>query len=265
MTILKAILLTFLFVIIFSIFQIGFSSIFYKTDIIPENFQNHIGIINVISFILTYLLLFKIYLKPKLNLKESLNFKNFKLIQIFFIFLIVIGLQLIDRPFWDLEKLWNYLNNSEFEYDFNSFKEFNPAFFYRSITILIISPICEELFFRQVLLIKLMNRYSQKISILISSFCFAIIHIETPFNLIPTFIFGIISSIIFIKTNKIGYSIILHFLMNLFGHTLYVFNHPLDRWLEGLNYNFVYWIMFLIGIVTAYFGLEKLLPTRGYK
>tara|TARA_R110002020_G_scaffold29532_2_gene93129 strand:+ start:8904 stop:9701 length:798 start_codon:yes stop_codon:yes gene_type:complete len=257
MTIIKAILLTLLLVFVFSLTQVGFGLIFYKTELIPEFLQKHIGITTVVSFLIAYLIMFKYFWKSKPDIKELLNFKKIDFKILLYLILIVFGLQLLGRPFWDFGKIWNYINYSQFETDFSTFNGFSPAFLYGTISTLIISPICEELFFRKFLLKKLMERNSQKIGIIISSLCFAIIHIETPFNLIPTFIFGIISSLIFIKTKKIGYSILLHFLVNLLVQTLYVFDFTFDRWLLDLNFNFIYWIMFLIGIGITYFGIKK--------
>jgi membrane protease YdiL (CAAX protease family) len=261
MTVLKAILLTLFLMFVFSLTQVGFGFIFYNTELIPEYFQKHIGITTVISFVVGYLVTFKYFWKPNLDFQKLLNLKRYDLKVIPYLFLIVLGLQFLDRPFWDLGRIWNYLSYSEFEKDISTFNGFNPAFFYGSISILIIAPILEELFFRKFLLEKLMKKNSQKTGIVISSLCFAFIHIETPFNLIPTFIFGIISCLIYIKTRNIGYSILLHFLINFLVQTLYVFDSTLDRWLLELNFNSIYWFTFLIGIGITYFGTKKLLAT----
>lgn len=263
MTVLKAFILTLLLIFVFSLTQVGFVFIFYETKLVPESFQNHIGITITISFVIAYLIMFKYFLNPKPNIEEILSLKksDYKILP--YLIVIVFGLQLLNRPFWDLEKIWNYLNYSEFENDFRTFDGFNQSFLYYLISTLIVSPICEELFFRKLLLKKLMEHNSKKIGIIISSLCFAIIHFEIPFNLIPTFVFGIISSLIFIKTKKIRYSILLHFLANFFVQILYVFNFPFDNWLLDLNFNFIYWILFLIGIVITYFGIKKLLTRIG--
>jgi membrane protease YdiL (CAAX protease family) len=262
MTVLKAILLTLFLVFVFSLTQVGFGLIFHKTELIPEYLHRHYGITIGFSFLIGYLVTFKIFWKSKWNIKKSLSLNNFDFRLVPYLILIVIGLQFLDRPFWDLERIWNYLKYSEFETDISSFSGFTPTLLYNSITILIISPILEELFFRKFLLNKLLEKNSQIIAIIISSLCFAIIHIETPLNLVPTFIFGIISGLIFVKTKKIIYSIILHFLVNLMVQTLYVFDFSFDRWLLTLDFNFTYWIMFLIGIGLTYFATKKLLATR---
>ncbi|WP_366878516.1 CPBP family intramembrane glutamic endopeptidase [uncultured Christiangramia sp.] len=123
---------------------------------------------------------------------------------------------------------------------------------------LIVSPILEELFFRKFLLSKLLNKHNISISVLISSLCFSIIHIETPYNLIPSLIFGILSSMIFVRTGKIIYSIVFHALRNSIYFVI-LFNAEIyDSWIYGLNFNFVYWSLVLIGLVLVFVGMKKI-------
>jgi membrane protease YdiL (CAAX protease family) len=263
MTVLKAILLTLFLILVFALTQVGFGLLVYKTELIPESYQTHYGITIGLSFIIGYLVTFKIFWKSNFGIKKSLKLKKIDFRLIPYLILIVVGLQLLDRPFWDLERIWNFLNYSEFQTDISSFSGFRPALLYNTISILIIAPIFEELFFRKFLLQNLLKENSKIIGILISSLCFAIIHIETLLNLVPTFIFGIISGLIFIKTKRIIYSIILHFLVNLMVQTLYVFDFTFDRWLLTLDFNFIYWVMFLIGIGITYFATKKTTGNNG--
>lgn len=259
MSIRKSILLTLLLILIININQVLLGYMFFKTEIVPELLKNHIGITSIISFVIAYLMMFKMFSKERLNFKNSLNLKDFELKFLPYLFTIAIGLQLLDRPFWDIGRIWKYLKYSEFETDFSSFIGFSPVFFYSSLSTLIVAPIFEELFFRNFLLVKLIEKNSRIVAILISSVCFAIIHIETPFNLIPTFVFGLISSLVYLRTQKIAYSIILHFIINLFARIFYVLDFPLDRWMFSLNFNYAYWLFFLIGIVVTYFGTKQFL------
>lgn len=265
MRIIKALLLTILLALFFHISQIGLYFLFIESEMFPEYFINHWGIINIISFILAYLVIFKYFWINKPNIKRICDFKGFNLKYIPYLILIVFGLQLIDRPFWDINKIWNYITISEFNTEIRYFNGYTPAFIYGSFTSLIVSPIFEELFYRKFLLSELMQRNKKLTSIIVSSLCFSIAHIETPLNLIPTFIFGVISSLIFIKTNKIIYSILLHFMMNLLIRILDVFDSNFDRWLLNLNFNIIYWIIFIIGIGVTYFGTKKLLATAHNK
>ena len=261
MTILKSILLTLLLIVVFSITQIGFAFLVSQTDLVSENLENHYGFTIIISFLIAYLTVIFIFWRPTLKFNEVFDIKYYSFKIIAYLLVIVFGLQLLGRPFWDTGKIWDFFQYSKFENDIGLFEGITPAFYYRTFIILIISPIFEELFFRQFLLKKLIEKNSKKLAIIISSICFAIIHIETPYNLIPSFIFGLISSIIFLKTNKIIYSIILHFLVNLLVQILYVFDNPFDRWFLNLNFDLIYWIIFLIGAGITYLGTKKLLAT----
>lgn len=262
MKIIKAILLTLLLIFIFSLTQLGFHYLFYKSEVIPDSFQKHFGILNVLSYVTAYLIIFKICWKPKPSFNRCLNFNLFEVKFLPYLIFIVIGLQLLDRPFWNLVPDWNYLKDLSLESDKYSFKGFNLFYFYSILSTLITAPIFEELFFRKFLLKKLLQNNNQKIGILTSSLCFAIIHIETPSNLVPTFIFGLVSSLIFINTKSISYSIILHFLFNLSIEILYISRLSLNEWFLDLDYNFLYWILFLLGAGITFFATKKLLTTK---
>lgn len=79
---------------------------------------------------------------------------------------------------------------------------------------LAIAPITEELLFRGVILKGMMNNYSVKKSIIISSILFAIIH-GTLQQGVYAFITGIIFSMIYIYTGSVKLSILAHFLNNI--------------------------------------------------
>lgn len=262
MKISKAVLLTLLLIFLFSSTQLGLTFVFYETELMSKSFQNHFGIINVISYVTSNLIIFKLFWKPESYIKENLKFYKFEPKFLPYLICIVIGLQLLDRPFWHLVPDWTFMNDLRFEIGKNSFKGFSYLYLYSAISTLIIAPVFEELFFRKFLLKKLLQKNKQKIGILVSSLCFASIHIEAPSNLVPTFIFGIISSLIFIKTKRIGYSIILHFIFNLLIEILYVSNLSIDDWFLDLNFNIMYWILFLIGIGITYFATKELLATK---
>lgn len=261
MSILKAILLTFLLIILFGLTQLVFAFTIYKTDLLPVYFQDHFLITIAISFIIAYSVMFYFFWKPKLNVRQSLRSRDYEFKFLPYLILIVFGYQLVGRPFWHIDKIWEFYRYSNLENDLGVFTEFSPAFYYQTFSMLILSPIFEELFFRKFLLKKLLQRNRKNIAIIISSICFALIHFETPYNLIPTFIFGVISSLIYINTQKIGYSILIHFLINLSLQILYVFDYPLERWLLSLHFNFTYWVVFLFGIILTYIGTKKILTT----
>lgn len=128
--------------------------------------------------------------------------------------MVSIGLILINRPFWDFTKIVNFYRRGEIYT--NSFTpQFDSQFVYSFISTLIIAPVFEEFFFRKFLLQKLSERNSSAISLIVSSLCFSLIHLETPNNLIPAFISGLVFGVIYLKTKKIGYTIAMHFIINL--------------------------------------------------
>lgn len=93
-----------------------------------------------------------------------------------------------------------------------------------SVSILFV-PIYEELIFRGILLTELLNHYSEKKSILISSLLFALWHIKNIFWLSPTallvqiafagLVFGPLAAYVTIKMKTVWPAVILHYLNNL--------------------------------------------------
>lgn len=83
-----------------------------------------------------------------------------------------------------------------------------------------ISPICEELVFRGVLLNRMKLVVPTIFSILISSLLFASLH--TYGSIISAFIFAICMAILYLKTDNILVPIFAHFLNNLFAESIVI-------------------------------------------
>ena len=87
------------------------------------------------------------------------------------------------------------------------------------LSVIIISPIFEELLFRGVFLNKLNLIVPTLFAVLISSLIFASLH---PFgSIFSAFIFGICVSILYLKTENILVAIFTHFLNNLIGEAIF--------------------------------------------
>lgn len=96
--------------------------------------------------------------------------------------------------------------------------ELNTLTPYMIFMLLIFNPIIEEFVFRKLFADKLL-KYGELFYMLVSSFCFSIVHgvsLGIP-QIIYTFILGMIWSYLVVKTGNIKLSIILHSLSNLFG------------------------------------------------
>ncbi|TQI71125.1 membrane protease YdiL (CAAX protease family) [Gramella sp. Hel_I_59] len=215
------------------------------------------GLSKTVAPILSYLVLFKIFWKVKISNKDELR-SDFSFKILTFIIIISIGLELINQPLYDISKMVEFYKTGipaiqNFHYSQNSID-----LVYQFAAILIVSPILEELFFRKFLLSKLLIKYNISISVIISSLCFSLIHIETPNNLIPSLIFGILSSIIFLNTGKIIYSIVFHALRNSFYFIILLNAEIYDSWIYGFNFNYVYWSLVLIGLVLVFVGMKKI-------
>lgn len=96
--------------------------------------------------------------------------------------------------------------------------ELNTLTPYMIFMLLIFNPIIEEFVFRKLFADKLL-KYGELFYMLVSSFCFSIVHgvsLGIP-QIVYTFILGMIWSYLVVKTGNIKLSIILHSLSNLFG------------------------------------------------
>lgn len=261
MNILKAILLTALLMGIEVLISLGVYEFIEPTvtdDLNDNSLIHYIGITSRIPTVMAYLIVFYLSYKSVFNVNKGIEkAKGIKLNFVLYLIIIAIGLELFDRPLFDFSKIYDYFSGTElnpFEFSESS----NLSVLYRGISVLIIAPIFEELFFRKFLFGEVLKKHSLTISILISSICFSIIHLPSYRNLLPTFIFGIIACLIYNKTKNIFYTIILHFLVNLNWLLLVSYGKYYYEWSYGLNYNYVYWLLFILGIGLSYIGIKKI-------
>ncbi len=223
----------------------------------PDDFTHIFGITKIISIVGSFLIIYYFFWKPKFDLKKALKIQNYNPKIYLYLPLIGIGLLLLNKPFWDFSKILEYYqgistnNNSVISNN-------NIALIYSLISTLLVAPIIEELFYRKFLLDKLSKKNNQILALIVSSLCFSIMHIETPNNLIPTFISGIILGIIYLKTKKIGYCIILHFIVNSIIMITNNVGTSYDNWMIGYNFNITYWLLFVIGIIVTLIGIKKI-------
>ena len=100
----------------------------------------------------------------------------------------------------------------------NTSIEMDTTSLYMLFMLLIFNPIIEEIVFRKLFADTLL-RYGERFYILVSSFCFAIVHgvsLGIP-QIVYTFILGMIWAYLMVKTGDIKLTIIMHALSNLFG------------------------------------------------
>ncbi|WP_157491967.1 CPBP family intramembrane glutamic endopeptidase [Gelidibacter mesophilus] len=257
MSIIKAFLYTVLAFVFWTIIQLAILLPIKYLIGAPDDFTHIFGITRIVSVVGAFLLIYIFFWKPNLDFKKALKVQNYNPQIYLYLPLIGIGLLLINKPFWDFNKIMEYYQGISTYDTFVSSKN-NIALIYNLISTLLIAPIVEELFYRKFLLEKLSGKNKPILAIIASSICFSIMHIETPNNLIPTFISGVILGIIYLKTEKIGYCIILHFIVNLIIVATNNIGTSYDNWLTGYNFNIIYWLLFGIGIIITFFGIKKI-------
>lgn len=106
------------------------------------------------------------------------------------------------------------------------------------LNVCIVAPIVEEIMFRGIIFNRLMIRWGLKVGIYTSSVVFAIPH----FEMVHAFIFGILMSLLYLKTNNIMVPIIFHIINN----TLATMSDLITG--SGNDYNF-YDLDLFIGVV----------------
>lgn len=120
------------------------------------------------------------------------------------------------------------------------------------ISYCLFAPFLEEFVIRGLVLAQLLRRYSPIIAILLSALIFGLMH---PCWVAPTFLFGILSGIIYYYTSNLTYSILLHSFANLISQLLrfYLNNNVTNSGkleaILGSNMFYMVYIIITIGFV----------------
>lgn len=259
MSIFKAFLFTILLVAIETILTVGFQFVISILNVNSEYLVHYYEITRILTKLLEYFiilfLIFKLWFNSS-NWLEKLTGIEWK--TAFFVLLAILGFKLFSKPLYDIKIIFATINNIDIEPINHTNHKLKYALSYEFIRAIILAPILEELFFRKILFNGLLKKYSFVISIIVSSLLFAFIHIPNWLNLIPTFIFGIICCLIYIKTKNILYPILFHFIGNLISFLVYIYSLQLFSFQKELNSNWIYWLVFMIGIGITIFGLRKI-------
>lgn len=176
----------------------------------------------IITSVSTVIIIAKLFIEANNDSKECIQEDIFfndvakkRLVTIFFIMMGYILIRnAILSPIFDIFE--NQFQNKEVVSTINKFTVdqillYIGIYIYQSLAI---APIMEELLFRGIILKGMMNKYSIRKSILISSMLFAVIHGNLQQG-VYAFISGVIFSLIYIYTGSIKFSIVAHFLNNI--------------------------------------------------
>jgi membrane protease YdiL (CAAX protease family) len=252
----KAISLTLLLYIISATGYIGFEFLIQKTEYLQTKPDSHKILFLIILNTISHLIIFYFFWKPKLDIKNTLKTSNYNSNIYLYLPILAIGLLLLNKPFIDFINHLDFFSKLN---QVNSFSNYNTlTIIYNIISLVIVVPILEELFFRRFLLEKLLKKNSATKSLIISSLCFSFVHFLTPANLLATFIAGLVLGSIYIKTRKVGYSIILHFFTNGIIQIVSFLGVSYENLFSNIQFNWLYWLFCIIGMFLTYFGLKKI-------
>lgn len=191
-----------------------------------KSYQSITRFTGVGALLVIFLLLI---LKQKYNFLE--NIKKVNLNQILGIGLLVGG----------YVYLYPFLN-----YDTTCFDFYKGLLFYNSklnlgsaLSILIIGPILEELFYRGYLLNELIKKCNTNFSVIISAFCFSFFHFDYTI-FIPTFLIGIQLGLLFLYYRNLILNIFFHMFFNI----MIMYSKPVT-----LDDNLLFILMFISAII----------------
>lgn len=254
MTIKRSIIITGIIFIVST--ALGLLKLLFNINIVF--YQHIIGVYDILSNLIIYLFVV-IYLyrtNNKYLLKPTEKARNWSLLIL--VIVTSCGIQMVDLPFFQ----WQTLSNEYFSTKFRLLDYSNYTFelfqIYGMFSVLIIAPIFEEIIFRYFFFGGLYKKYNLLIALGVSSFLFAIIHISSLRNIIPSFYFGIFSSLIYYRTRNISYSILFHLTYNILWSFTYIFAKEYDNLIHKIGFGIGFWLIFVIGIFLCIFGMQRI-------
>ncbi|MDA1909487.1 CPBP family intramembrane metalloprotease [Bacillus cereus] len=165
---------------------------------------------DLIGFSLMLIIIFLIYSKEiindqKLSIKLSGNSFIWILVGIIFVFLAQIVGSMLDKSIFQLTTQSANTSNTV------AAATISPV---ALISIVLLAPLVEEFVFRYAAINILMSKFKRTWSILISSSFFSIMHFDFPF-IFGYFLIGVILALVYVHTNRLLVSFVVHASMNL--------------------------------------------------
>ncbi|EEM61219.1 MULTISPECIES: CPBP family intramembrane glutamic endopeptidase [Bacillus cereus group] len=165
---------------------------------------------DLIGFSLMLIIIFLIFSKeltnnPKLSIKLSGSLFVRILVGIIVVFLAQIVGSMLDKSIFQLTTQSANTSNTV------AAAAISPV---ALISIVLLAPLVEEFVFRYAAINILMSKFKQTWSILISSSFFSIMHFDFPF-IFGYFLIGVILALVYVRTNRLLVSFVVHASMNL--------------------------------------------------
>ncbi len=169
------------------------------------------------GFSLTLIIFFLIYRKElmkdtKLSIKLSRSSFVWILVGIILVFLGQIIGSMLDKSIFQLTNQSANTSNTV------AAAAISPI---ALISIVLLAPLVEEFVFRYAAINILTQKFKQTWSILISSLLFSIMHFDFPF-IFEYFLIGLVLALVYVRTNRLLVSFVVHASMNLIVVTLQI-------------------------------------------
>ena len=126
--------------------------------------------------------------------------------------------------------------------------------FWAIVTAVLFAPVLEEFIFRGLVMESLLRRHRRSLSVVVSAMFFAIVHFQ-PSAMFSAFVSGLVLGTIYLHTNSIFSTIILHSINNAIAFSLITLNVEDYSYRQVLGggelYYIVYALCFVISIVAT--------------
>ena len=156
----------------------------------------------------------------RIKIQDLLKFTNGKVRFVFLSVLLAVFVFILQMAL-DWSFIQNLLAGHIKFLKFNSILDQGFAGYVQIISMVLVAPIQEEVFLRRLLFRKLLESYSTVVSIVITSFIFAVVHWSLP-GLFAYFIIGVVFTYLYYLTGNIWINIMVHTIYNLLaGFTVF--------------------------------------------
>lgn len=214
----------------------------------------------VVTMLTSYGSIWLLMVRKKATVFSMRDYVPFKMDFIVPVMVMVLGIQIANQPFLDLYNriffpgLEKLIESTPPESGLHLLSSFLSA--------VMIAPVAEEYLFRKIIFGQLCKTYTASDAVLVSSVFFSLIHLPLYGKLIPTFIIGCVSCMIYYHTGKLVYSILFHLLNNALAMIWDIFFPELWRAYTDLDFSFLYWLIAGSGIAIFGLGIRSFLRTE---
>lgn len=128
--------------------------------------------------------------------------------------------------------------------------------FWAIVTAVVFAPVFEEFIFRGLILESLLRRHRRLFSVIVSSIVFALVHFQ-PSVMFTAFVSGLVLGTIYLHTNSIFSTIILHSINNAIAYSLITLNIEDYSYYEVLGGGELYFIVYGISFVVCVIAIVE--------